>query len=153
MNKLLGIAMMALVFASCQDSENAEKTDLETSSTTTTAASPAAPIADSTTQNIIATTPSTVAAPAATTVTTSPGAEGLNPAHGAPGHRCDIAVGAPLNSPPGNTTTPAGSSNPASTMSQTQTPAQPANGKQRLNPAHGEPGHDCSVAVGQPLKG
>jgi len=24
----------------------------------------------------------------------------LNPAHGQPGHRCDIAVGAPLNSAP-----------------------------------------------------
>ena len=23
----------------------------------------------------------------------------MNPAHGAPGHRCDISVGAPLNSP------------------------------------------------------
>jgi hypothetical protein len=22
----------------------------------------------------------------------------------------------------------------------------------RLNPAHGAPGHDCAVAVGQPLK-
>src|SRR6188474_1027285 len=28
-------------------------------------------------------------------------AEGMNPPHGQPGHRCDIAVGAPLNSPPG----------------------------------------------------
>lgn len=26
--------------------------------------------------------------------------KGLNPAHGQPGHRCDIAVGAPLNSAP-----------------------------------------------------
>ena len=30
----------------------------------------------------------------------------LNPAHGMPGHRCDISVGAPLNSPPGPNTTP-----------------------------------------------
>ncbi|MBK6446410.1 MAG: hypothetical protein IPF81_14275 [Bacteroidetes bacterium] len=28
-------------------------------------------------------------------------ATGMNPAHGQPGHRCDIAVGAPLSSPPG----------------------------------------------------
>jgi len=27
-------------------------------------------------------------------------APGMNPAHGQPGHRCDIAVGAPLNSKP-----------------------------------------------------
>ena len=26
---------------------------------------------------------------------------GMNPPHGQPGHRCDIAVGAPLSSPPG----------------------------------------------------
>ena len=27
-------------------------------------------------------------------------AEGMNPPHGQPGHRCDIAVGAPLDSKP-----------------------------------------------------
>src|SRR5687767_6499994 len=27
---------------------------------------------------------------------------GLNPAHGEPGHRCDIAVGSPLNGKPAN---------------------------------------------------
>jgi hypothetical protein len=32
--------------------------------------------------------------------TPSPTAAGLNPPHGQPNHRCDIAVGAPLNSPP-----------------------------------------------------
>jgi len=32
-------------------------------------------------------------------------APGMNPPHGQPGHRCDIAVGAPLNSPPAKTTT------------------------------------------------
>ena len=34
-------------------------------------------------------------------------ARGMNPPHGQPNHRCDIAVGAPLNSPPGPTATPA----------------------------------------------
>jgi hypothetical protein len=29
--------------------------------------------------------------------------------------------------------------------------AQPQNGKVMLNPAHGQPGHDCAVAVGAPL--
>ncbi len=28
-------------------------------------------------------------------------APGMNPPHGQPGHRCDIPVGAPLDSPPG----------------------------------------------------
>ena len=33
-------------------------------------------------------------------------APGMNPPHGQPGHRCDIAVGAPLDSPPGKQPTP-----------------------------------------------
>jgi len=65
----------------------------------------------------------------------------LNPAHGLPGHRCDIAVGAPLDMP----------------VQQLQTapppPLPPANtgGTVMLNPAHGQPGHDCAIPVGQRL--
>ncbi|SDE46478.1 hypothetical protein [Ulvibacter litoralis] len=72
----------------------------------------------------------------------------LNPAHGQPGHRCDISVGAPLN----------GSSTPVKTNTQTSdvilnngtnnTTTLP---KGTLNPAHGQPGHDCAVKVGDPL--
>jgi hypothetical protein len=74
-------------------------------------------------------------------------ANGLNPAHGQPGHRCDIAVGAPLNSKPAS----------ASTSAATPVNAKPivlppdtlfAKG---LNPAHGQPGHRCDIAVGKPL--
>ena len=82
----------------------------------------------------------------------------LNPQHGEPGHRCDIAVGAPLNTPvstsrvqsnvsvavPG-VTTPA--VNPdTKKVSPTSTPATAT-----LNPKHGEPGHRCDIAVGAPL--
>jgi hypothetical protein len=84
----------------------------------------------------------TVAAPATANV--------LNPAHGQPGHRCDIAVGAPLNSAPANK-----SAAPQSPL-QTITPIQPVQNNTgstaKLNPAHGQPGHDCSIPVGQPLK-
>lgn len=76
----------------------------------------------------------------------------LNPAHGMPGHRCDIAVGAPLNSP-------ANAGGPAPVQIQTpQTNAPvmqqaPANaGGVRLNPPHGQPGHDCTIEVGKPLR-
>ena len=150
MNKLFGIALMALVFASCQNSDNAETSTSDTTSTTTLTTL-AAPGADSGTQSIITTTP---AAPATIAPTNNAGTAGLNPAHGAPGHRCDIAVGAPLNSPAGNTPAPAITTTPAPTMSQTPPPfpAPPANKNAKLNPAHGEPGHDCSVAVGAPLK-
>lgn len=71
----------------------------------------------------------------------------LNPAHGQPGHRCDISVGAPLNSKPA----------PVQTNTQTSDVMLDAgNGsttlpKGTLNPAHGQPGHRCDVSVGDPL--
>ncbi|MDQ3050463.1 MAG: hypothetical protein M3Q95_06220 [Bacteroidota bacterium] len=99
----------------------------------------------------------------------------LNPAHGEPGHKCEIAVGAPLNSAP--TTAPV-TTNPvlpgpgqAPTTQKIELPvttgAAPAPGTimtapapsgtptttaPGMNPPHGEPGHDCAVAVGAPLK-
>jgi hypothetical protein len=111
------------------------------------------PAADSSSQSV---STSTIAAPATTTPAANNAvAAGLNPEHGQPGHRCDIAVGAPLNSPAGANTmaAPAISTAPAPAMAQPQMPAQPAGKNARLNPAHGQPGHDCSVPVGQPLKG
>lgn len=99
----------------------------------------------------------TTAAPAATPPAGGNTAiAGMNPAHGEPGHRCDIPVGAPLN-------TPANPAPGASAAPQTQTQIQktippppaggiaPAGGSARVNPPHGEPGHDCAVAVGAPL--
>lgn len=76
-------------------------------------------------------------------------APGMNPPHGEPGHRCDIPVGQPLNSKPAST------SKPAQTIAQnTPTPAPtpaPTGPKPELNPAHGEPWHDCAKKVGEPL--
>jgi|SRR5215203_1348912 len=89
----------------------------------------------------------------------------LNPTHGQPFHRCDIAVGAPLNSaPPATSGTTKASSTPTVTntiatadSAQIQTAfaadSNTTNGTTgRLNPAHGQPGHDCTIAVGKPLK-
>ncbi|MCF6128062.1 hypothetical protein L1S35_00120 [Flavobacterium sp. AS60] len=94
---------------------------------------------------------------------------GMNPPHGQPGHRCDIAVGAPLNSPvakaattvatpgkPSYTTTTTSTPNPTSTTTtvgtpellKTDTPAATAPG---MNPPHGQPGHVCGTPVGSPL--
>lgn len=72
----------------------------------------------------------------------------LNPEHGKPGHRCDIAVGAPLTAAAGT---------PSATAISPTLPANIANatvptGAVKLNPEHGKPGHDCTIAVGQPLK-
>jgi hypothetical protein len=100
----------------------------------------------------------------------------MNPAHGQPGHRCDIPAGAPLNSAPQkssspqvantNTTSAPTIVNPGTmpALQPTQAvqnndasnavPALISNGSgAKLNPEHGKPGHDCKVAVGQPLPG
>lgn len=80
--------------------------------------------------------------------------KGMNPAHGQPGHRCDIAVGAPLNSAPAakSTTTTvspgmavAKEINPGTAVVK-QTPTAPG-----MNPPHGQAGHRCDIAVGAPL--
>ena len=82
-------------------------------------------------------------------VSTTPG---MNPAHGQPGHQCGIAVGAPLN-------TPAISNNeqtvsiPTSTVTKTPNPVQATPTAKGMNPAHGQPGHQCGIAVGAPLNG
>lgn len=82
----------------------------------------------------------------------TPAAAGMNPEHGQPGHRCDIAVGAPLNSPPAQqpavTATPTFNTQP---VQQTPVAAPPAATAPGMNPPHGQPGHDCAVAVGAPL--
>ncbi len=44
---------------------------------------------------------------------------------------------------------------PISLIPDSVLPPQPtigSNAGAKLNPAHGQPGHDCSIAVGQPLK-
>ncbi|MEO7445472.1 MAG: hypothetical protein ABIT96_06575 [Ferruginibacter sp.] len=75
---------------------------------------------------------------------------GMNPVHGAPGHRCDIAVGAPLNSPKTSATSTVTQATPQP-VSTTPTP-DPIVTAPGMNPPHGQAGHDCSIAVGAPLK-
>lgn len=88
-------------------------------------------------------------------------APGMNPAHGQPGHRCDIPVGQPLNSSP----TPVSQNitvNGNNAIQIDPNAVSPGkitidnNGKQvktapGMNPPHGEPGHRCDIPVGQPL--
>ncbi|HKR03749.1 MAG TPA: hypothetical protein VJY62_03870 [Bacteroidia bacterium] len=94
----------------------------------------------------------------------APVAAGMNPAHGQPNHRCDIAVGAPLNSAPTKTVapdpgtpvtpsiSPATSLTPAGAPGNTPITAAPTTTAPGMNPPHGEPGHDCAIPVGAPLK-
>ncbi|MBL0144479.1 MAG: hypothetical protein IPP48_00585 [Chitinophagaceae bacterium] len=75
----------------------------------------------------------------------------LNPAHGQPGHRCDIYVGQPLDSKP----VPSLQQKPTTattTAPQTVTVApQPVKTEPGMNPPHGQPGHRCDIGVGAPL--
>jgi hypothetical protein len=80
----------------------------------------------------------------------------LNPQHGEPGHRCDIAVGAPLNAPAANiqpnvSATPPPTSSTNTNIDVQKVLPQASTSGTALNPKHGEPGHRCDIAVGAPL--
>lgn len=100
-----------------------------------------------------------VATPTNTTGTNAPivaTAEGMNPPHGQAGHRCDIPVGAPLNSPappaqPNSkiATTPQMTVTPTTSATTTTTPTTPT--PEGMNPPHGQEGHRCDIAVGAAL--
>jgi hypothetical protein len=96
------------------------------------------PISTNTNANTTQMMPQAVSLPGPSNANTP--APGTNPEHGKPGHRCDIAVGAPLNSKPANDLVKA----------PVPTPAIPA-AKPGINPQHGQPGHRCDIAVGAPL--
>ncbi|KQR95408.1 hypothetical protein ASG01_06060 [Chryseobacterium sp. Leaf180] len=92
-------------------------------------------------------------------------AQGMNPPHGQPGHRCDIPVGQPLNGavPQPQTADTQNMTVPANNAVQIDpnsvSPGKIAvdqSGKQiktapGMNPPHGQPGHRCDIPVGQPL--
>lgn len=95
-----------------------------------------------------------------TAVTTSGAvAKGMNPVHGQSGHRCDIPVGAPLNSPAAATApaTPQQTKPvPAATVTTTTAPtvattAPTTPTPEGMNPPHGQENHRCDIAVGAPL--
>lgn len=77
----------------------------------------------------------------------------LNPPHGEPGHRCEIPVGAPLDgSAAPSTQAPTAISVTPTAANAGAPPSGPAAGASgKINPPHGEPGHDCAVPVGSPL--
>ena len=82
---------------------------------------------------------------------------GMNPPHGQPGHRCEIPVGAPLNSQPTTAQPQAApqivNQKPAEQPQMkinTNTGSATVSGA-KMNPPHGQDGHRCDVAVGAPL--
>lgn len=107
------------------------------------------------TQSVI--TPTPAGLPSATAPVAATGEKPThNPAHGQPYHDCAIAVGAPLNAknnvPAPATPAPAPVTATPVNAPAVTAPSVPANQKEvRLNPAHGQPGHSCAIAVGAPL--
>lgn len=87
------------------------------------------------------------AAPASNTATGNNNVA-MNPAHGQPGHRCDIPVGAPLNSAGG-----ASNNIPVQTidLNKEKSVPMPSSAANGINPPHGQPGHRCDIKVGDPL--
>ena len=87
----------------------------------------------------------------------------LNPEHGLPYHRCEIAVGAPIDSAPTQNAAPqvvpqqtavnnSFNTNPISpSLAPSPAPVQATGPKPANNPAHGEPHHRCDLQVGAPL--
>lgn len=98
-----------------------------------------------------------------TASTNTAGRPALNPAHGEPHHRCDIAVGAPIDSEPVAQNAAPQMTQPAAPATSFNTnPIAPSNApasapvtatgpKPALNPAHGQPHHRCDLEVGAPL--
>ncbi|MCD0468138.1 hypothetical protein [Flavobacterium sp. JAS] len=143
---ITSIFVTSLVFTSC-------KKELEPQESTPTSELVKLGLAKDT-----AKTQSVVQTPVATNPNTVLGeTKGLNPAHGQPGHRCDIAVGAPLNSAPaqqGQATaqpTQTVQVKPSQQNVVTTTTAAPVKVAKGMNPAHGQPGHRCDIPVGAPL--
>ena len=170
MKKILTLVLIPavlLALVSCGGSDT-KTTDVLADSTSTTlpilnpSATNTNPVTTSTEPS--SSTNGVVASPVTTSTAPVTAASGLNPAHGQPGHRCDISVGAPLNSKPTTTTTP---STPqiqtvtpqvqnvtVPTVSSSITPtvnSNPTVTAPGMNPAHGQPGHRCDISVGAPL--
>jgi len=134
--RILSLLTIALFAVACNSNEGEGNVEMNT------VAPPPQTTAMPVTNDSVNKVPASTSAPIA-----------LNPAHGLPGHRCDIAVGAPLNSTPNANTAPSSvQMNPAPQNNAPMIQSAPsAGGKILINPPHGQPGHDCSVEVGKPL--
>ena len=155
---IVAFSIVSLFAVSCSQNKEIEPTILEseTATTTTETATNAPTIVASNPEAVV--NGGQISAPNVTTTTVNPSAQkvapGMNPPHGEPNHRCDISVGAPLNSPPGKSAAAAPQTIPQpQTVTPAAAPAPVANPLNlAVNPAHGEPGHSCAIAVGAPFK-
>jgi hypothetical protein len=137
MKTYLGILFFGIILLSGCDQSDSKKTNSTTDQTVTQEEPAKQDINAKVNSDNVSITPT----PAKT-------AQGMNPAHGEPGHDCAIPVGAPLNSI--NNSSPMvnpGNSSPLINPGS----SSPVKAAQGMNPAHGQPGHDCAIPVGAPL--
>jgi len=162
-----------LFFYACSDNKGASESTV-TAQETTVMDQPQSltdtPAQENPLMEQIESAPSTPPATNTAIPVTPNGSQALNPPHGEPGHDCAIAVGAPLNSPkstpapvnqsiqmspqpvtPAQTTPVSTTPAPTTTPIMAVPPAGGSGGSGKVNPPHGEPGHDCAKAVGAPL--
>ena len=147
-NYILGLVMVFLLFiCSCKkELEPQESSGVNNlSSADSTSISPAATpgMTNSPTQS-----------PSLLQQNSNQNTSGMNPPHGQAGHRCDIAVGAPLNSPPNKSIPNSTVKNSVSNSSApviVKSNAAAVVTKPGMNPPHGQTGHRCDIAVGAPL--
>ncbi len=157
MKLLTLIFASAIALNSCEDKKTTEKT-------TETAVSDTVKVADSTVSAVNSPAEINPTAVAATVTENNSGTKPtLNPEHGQPFHRCDISVGAPIDSAPQQAAAPqsmpqqSASNNNFNTSPISPSIAAPSSAPQAtgpkpaLNPAHGEPHHRCDLQVGAPL--
>lgn len=163
----LGVIISSSFLIACQSAEEENTATTQNTTTNTPATIPATD-----TQNAVAgptaATPPPVAPVVAGPVAAPPpppkpiagASPKVNPAHGLPGHRCDLQVGAPLpqaGSAPAAQVVPVAPAGQAGPTVQSIAPPPPPNtgspisSSKKVNPAHGQPGHRCDIAVGAPL--
>jgi hypothetical protein len=157
---LSALVIASILFISCKKEENTPEipsAPIEALATTETAANntvnpPGTPESRLMKADANQTNPNTVML---SNPSTAVGA--VNPAHGQPGHRCDISVGAPLSAPKGQTppqqaAVQAGNPVVQNTTTVVNSNKKPAAVAKGMNPAHGQAGHRCDIPVGASLK-
>ena len=145
--KILLFAATSTLFWSCGSEDNSETEGAAAVPATqnvlpTTTDSPGNALTDAVQAKDGAATPQNAAAEAPAN-NKADGEVKLNPAHGQPGHSCNIPVGAPLTAA---ATTPAAA--PQAVQMAPASPAAAPQGQQllpdgKVNPPHGQPGHVC----------
>ncbi len=156
--KKIALVLIAFALISCQKkNETPETLSPELASYEQKSASDSSNVTSAQNSAPITMNNSAPVAPESNTVSVNqsqPTAPGMNPPHGQPNHRCDIPVGAPLNSKKAEATTVKTTDNQTTTTAPIAAPQNNAGSTTiaaGMNPAHGQPGHRCDIPVGAPL--